>query len=72
MRGDTNEGEESKVSINGSVVSWHDSYIRPYSYADISVAAATGLITQIINGSDLKGLRAMSSEVKDLANRPKG
>ena len=54
-------------------VSWYGDFLRRYNYVDISVAVATptGLITPIVKDADLKGLRAISSEVKDLAKRAK-
>ena len=47
--------------------------MRRYNYVDISVAVATptGLITPIIKDADRKGLRDISSEMKDLAKRAK-
>lgn len=50
---------------------WHDTYIRRYNYADISVAVSTdgGLITPIIPDADIKGLAAISTEMKTLAGK---
>jgi pyruvate dehydrogenase E2 component (dihydrolipoamide acetyltransferase) len=51
--------------------SWHDTVIRLYQRADISVAVAlpAGLITPVIRGADLKGLAEISNEMKELATR---
>ncbi|HUC61804.1 MAG TPA: pyruvate dehydrogenase complex dihydrolipoamide acetyltransferase [Alphaproteobacteria bacterium] len=51
--------------------SWHDTAIRLYQRADISVAVAlpAGLITPVIRGADAKGLAQISSEMKELAAR---
>jgi len=48
-------------------------FIREFGSIDISVAVATpaGLITPIIKNADLKGLKAISLEMKDLAKRAK-
>lgn len=48
---------------------WYGSFIREYKTVDICVAVATdsGLITPIIKDADLKGLQAISSEVRELA-----
>jgi pyruvate dehydrogenase E2 component (dihydrolipoamide acetyltransferase) len=52
-------------------VSWTDSAILQYESADISVAVSTpnGLITPIVKGAHHKGLKQISSEVKDMAGR---
>lgn len=52
-------------------VSWTDDAILQYEHADISVAVATpnGLITPIIKQAENKGLKQISSEMKDLAAR---
>jgi pyruvate dehydrogenase E2 component (dihydrolipoamide acetyltransferase) len=49
--------------------SYQEKNIRFYNQADIGVAVAIdeGLITPIVRGANLKGLREISSEVKDLA-----
>ena len=51
--------------------SWTDSAILQYTRADVSVAVATptGLITPIIKDAANKSLKAISSEMKDLAVR---
>jgi len=51
--------------------SWLDTIIREYKYVDISVAVTTdtGLITPIVKDADIKGLGAISREVRDLASR---
>ena len=50
---------------------WADSYIRRYDNVDISVAVSTpaGLITPIVKSADMKGLVAISNDVKELAKR---
>jgi pyruvate dehydrogenase E2 component (dihydrolipoamide acetyltransferase) len=49
--------------------SYQEKNIRFYNQADIGVAVAIdeGLITPIVRGANLKGLREIASEVKDLA-----
>ncbi|KAJ1877485.1 pyruvate dehydrogenase complex dihydrolipoamide acetyltransferase component (E2), partial [Kickxella alabastrina] len=51
--------------------SWQGEFIRQHHHADIAVAAATpaGLITPIVKTCDAKGLRAISSDVRDLVTR---
>lgn len=51
--------------------SWQDTFIRQYNTVDVSVAVSTevGLITPIVFGADKKGLAAISSETKSLAER---
>jgi len=53
--------------------SWTEDGIALYDDVDISVAVsiADGLITPIIRRADLKGLAAISNEMKDLAGRAK-
>ncbi len=53
--------------------SWTDDAMLEYADVDIAVAVATptGLITPIIRKADLKGLAAISNEMKDLAARAK-
>ncbi len=52
-------------------VAWTDDAILQYDHADISVAVATpnGLITPIVKAAEIKGMRQISEEVKDLAAR---
>jgi pyruvate dehydrogenase E2 component (dihydrolipoamide acetyltransferase) len=52
---------------------WTDEAILQFDDVDISVAVATptGLITPIIRQADRKGLAAISTEMKDLAERAK-
>ena len=52
-------------------VSWTDDAVLQFDHADISVAVSTpnGLITPIVKAAETKGLREISSEVKDLAGR---
>ena len=51
--------------------SWFEDAVRMWHTVDISVAVAIegGLITPIIRGAEGKGLKAISSEMKDLAER---
>ncbi|KAJ2744952.1 pyruvate dehydrogenase complex dihydrolipoamide acetyltransferase component (E2) [Coemansia sp. BCRC 34301] len=51
--------------------SWQGEFIRQHHHADIAVAAATpaGLITPIVKACDAKGLRTISSDVRDLVAR---
>ncbi len=52
-------------------VSWNDDAIHQYLKSDISVAVSTpnGLITPIVRNAEDKGLRDISTEMKDLAGR---
>jgi pyruvate dehydrogenase E2 component (dihydrolipoyllysine-residue acetyltransferase) len=52
---------------------WTDDAILQFEDVDVSVAVSTptGLITPIIRKADMKGLSAISNEMKDLANRAK-
>ena len=52
-------------------VSWQGDTVHQYHSSDISVAVATpnGLITPIIRRAELKGLREISDEMKELAGR---
>ncbi|MCK5040993.1 MAG: pyruvate dehydrogenase complex dihydrolipoamide acetyltransferase, partial [Sphingomonadales bacterium] len=54
-------------------VQYGGNVMRHYSRADISVAVATdgGLITPIIKGADVKGLKEISVEMKELAGKAK-
>ena len=49
--------------------SWQDNAIRQFNYVDVSVAVSTdaGLVTPIVKDADLKGLAAISTDVKNLA-----
>lgn len=51
--------------------SWTDTAVRRHKRIDVSVAVATpvGLITPVVRGADAKSLRAISDELKDLAER---
>jgi len=51
--------------------SWTEAAILQYSTVDVSVAVALdgGLITPIVRNADLKGLAAISAEIKELAGR---
>jgi pyruvate dehydrogenase E2 component (dihydrolipoamide acetyltransferase) len=50
---------------------WHGAFIRQYGNVDIMVAVQTaaGLMVPVVRDADLKGLSAISSEVKDLAGK---
>ena len=52
---------------------WTDDAILQFEDVDVSVAVSTptGLITPIVRKADMKGLSAISNEMKDLANRAK-
>ena len=52
-------------------VSWTDAATRLYKHSDISVAVATpnGLITPIIKKAEGKGLKEISTEMKELAGK---
>lgn len=52
-------------------VSWNDDATHQYLKSDISVAVSTpnGLITPIVRNAEDKGLRSISTEMKDLAGR---
>jgi pyruvate dehydrogenase E2 component (dihydrolipoamide acetyltransferase) len=52
-------------------VSWTESAVRQYVHSDIPVAVATpnGLMTPIVKMAEGKGLKTISSEIKDLAKR---
>ncbi|PIA15346.1 pyruvate dehydrogenase [Coemansia reversa NRRL 1564] len=51
--------------------SWQGDVIRQHHHADIAVAAATpaGLITPIVKTCDAKGLKSISTDVRDLVTR---
>ncbi|HVO14733.1 MAG TPA: 2-oxo acid dehydrogenase subunit E2, partial [Alphaproteobacteria bacterium] len=59
--------------VPGVNASWLDSAVRRYNTVDIAVAVAIpdGLITPIVRNADLKGIGAISREMKDLAARAK-
>lgn len=52
-------------------VSWTDEAVRHYVHADISVAVSTpnGLMTPIVKRAELKGLKEISADVKNLAGK---
>lgn len=54
-------------------VSWSEEALIQYHQSDISVAVATpnGLITPIVRNAQSKGLREISAEVKELAQKAK-
>ncbi|MCX7337794.1 MAG: pyruvate dehydrogenase complex dihydrolipoamide acetyltransferase [Alphaproteobacteria bacterium] len=77
---------KQKISVNDFIVracalalievpeanaSWHDSFVRQYQTADVSVAVAVdgGLITPIVRSAETKTLSTISAEVKSLAER---
>jgi pyruvate dehydrogenase E2 component (dihydrolipoamide acetyltransferase) len=53
--------------------SWTDEGVAQYEDVDVSVAVSIpdGLITPIVRRADMKGLAAISNEMKDLAGRAK-
>ncbi len=53
--------------------SYQDKTVRFYEQADIGIAVAIddGLITPVVRGANLKGLAAISAEIKDLAEKAK-
>lgn len=87
LRGEINARlEDGKLSVNDFIVratalalmkvpasnaSWHDTHIRQYQGADVSVAVAIdgGLVTPVVRSAHLKSLREISVEVKSLAER---
>ena len=52
-------------------VSWHDTYIRSYKSADVSVAVSIegGLITPVLRNAQDKSIIALSKEMKELAEK---
>jgi pyruvate dehydrogenase E2 component (dihydrolipoamide acetyltransferase) len=54
--------------------SWEGQHTRRHHHADIAVAVALeeGLVTPIIAQAEVKGLYAISTEMKDLAERARG
>ena len=48
---------------------WHGDQIREYKVVDVSVAVATptGLLTPVVYNADAKGLKEISSDIKELA-----
>ena len=87
LRSDINARlEDAKISVNDFIVratalalmkvpasnaSWHDTHIRQYQGADVSVAVAleSGLVTPVVRSAHLKSLKEISAEVKSLAER---
>jgi pyruvate dehydrogenase E2 component (dihydrolipoamide acetyltransferase) len=61
------------IAVPDANVQYGGTVMRHYSRADISVAVATdgGLITPIIKGADLKGLKEISQDMKALAGKAK-
>ena len=59
--------------IPGVAASWTEEAILRFDQIDISVAVSIpdGLITPIVKNADIKGLAAISNEMKDLAARAK-
>ena len=59
------------IEVPRANAGWSDEGVRLYKRADISVAVAIddGLITPIVRGAEGKGLKAISSEMADLAAR---
>ena len=52
-------------------VTWHETYVRQYNNADISVAVAVegGLVTPVICAAEQKSVMDISAEMKSLATR---
>jgi pyruvate dehydrogenase E2 component (dihydrolipoamide acetyltransferase) len=59
------------MKVPAANVQWTDAALRRFKSADISVAVAIpdGLITPIVRNAEIKGLSAISNEMKDLAER---
>ena len=59
------------MQVPATNASWGEDGIRLYGRADISVAVVLpgGLVTPVVRGANLKGLRQISAEMKDLADR---
>lgn len=64
---------QALVEVPEANASWMGDSIRLYQNADISVAVALeeGLITPIVRAANLKSLRAISIEIKDLVQKAK-
>ncbi|PLX30246.1 MAG: pyruvate dehydrogenase complex dihydrolipoamide acetyltransferase [Alphaproteobacteria bacterium] len=64
---------QALIEVAEANASWMGESIRLYQNADISVAVALeeGLITPIVRAANLKSLRAISGEVKDLVQKAK-
>jgi pyruvate dehydrogenase E2 component (dihydrolipoamide acetyltransferase) len=64
---------QALVEVPEANASWMGDSIRLYQNADISVAVALeeGLITPIVRAANLKSLRSISIEVKDLVQKAK-
>lgn len=86
MRQQINKAQDVKISVNdilikacaktlmdvpSSNVTWHDSYMRYYRSADISVAVAIdgGLVTPIIFSAEKQSLVDISKNMKVLADK---
>ena len=59
------------MKVPAANVQYMGDIMRQFKRADISVAVAIegGLITPVVRGADMKGLRQISDETKDLARR---
>jgi pyruvate dehydrogenase E2 component (dihydrolipoamide acetyltransferase) len=59
------------MKVPAANVAWHDTSLRQYQSADISVAVAIdgGLMTPIIRAAQNKNLRQLSQEMRQLADR---
>lgn len=83
-----NTSQQIKLSINDFIIKasalallkvpqvnsqWHDTCIRQFKHADISVAVATpsGLITPIISKAETLGLESISGKMKQLIEKAK-
>tara|TARA_B000000565_G_scaffold255889_2_gene238775 strand:- start:8093 stop:9361 length:1269 start_codon:yes stop_codon:yes gene_type:complete len=64
---------QALMEVPEANASWMGDTIRLYQNADISVAVALddGLITPIVRAANLKSLRSISSEVKELVKKAK-
>jgi len=65
------EGAQALKKVPAANASWTETAVRQFKTVDISVAVATpaGLITPIVRNADQKSIGAISTEVKDLADR---
>ncbi|KAJ1504695.1 hypothetical protein HMI54_006710 [Coelomomyces lativittatus] len=83
-----NTSQKIKLSLNDFIIKacalsllkvpqvnsqWHDTCIRQFKHADVSVAVATpsGLITPIVSNAETLGLLDISTKMKDLIDKAK-
>lgn len=88
LRNVLNTSQQLKLSINDFIIKasalallkvpqvnsqWHDTCLRQFKHADISVAVATpsGLITPIVSKAETLGLRTISEKMKELIEKAK-